>query len=156
MFHPMKKVLVGVAAFAALAFGGSALAGAATSTTTSSTATQSASGVPARPAFNGPAHGTAAHEDAEKPVTGATAGKVQAAAVKSVGSGKAGAVTTDFTQNGYEVTVTKADGSQVEVHLNGSLQAFRGGRGGPGGPGMPPGGGGMPGGPGMPSSNLAG
>ena len=141
MFHPIKKVLVGVAALAALALGGSALAGAATSTTssTSSTASQPAS---QPPAFNGPAHGSAAHEDAEKPVTGATAAKVQAAAVKSVGGGKAGAVTTDFTQNGYEVTVTKTDGSQVEVHLDRSLNVMQGGPGGHGGPdnttGSPP------------------
>jgi hypothetical protein len=152
MFQPIQKVLVGVAALGALALGGSAIAGATTSQpagTTSSTV----SGTQSRPAFNGPAHGTAAHEDAEKAVTGATAAKVQAAAVKSVGSGTAGAVTTDFTQRGYEVTVTKSDGSQVEVHLNSSLQAFQGGH---GGPGMPPGGPGAAGAPGGPSNNVAG
>ena len=58
----------------------------------------------------------------EKPVTGANAAKAQAAAVKAVGSGsKAGDVTTDVSGNGYEVTVTKSDGSKVEVHLNGSF-----------------------------------
>jgi hypothetical protein len=30
-------------------------------------------------------------------------------------------VTTDYSGNGYEVTVTKAGGSKVEVHLNGSF-----------------------------------
>jgi hypothetical protein len=73
-----------------------------------------------------PAHGTAAHEDAEKPVTGAAAAKAQAAAVKSVGGGTAGAVTTDFTGNGYEVTVTKSDGSKTEVHLDSSFNARQG------------------------------
>jgi hypothetical protein len=73
-----------------------------------------------------PAHGTAAHEDAEKPVTGATAAKAQAAAVKSVGGGTAGAVTTDITGNGYEVTVTKSDGSKTEVHLDSSFNARQG------------------------------
>jgi hypothetical protein len=81
-----------------------------------------------------PAHGTAAHEDAEKPVTGATAAKAQAAAVKSVGGGTAGAVTTDITGNGYEVTVTKSDGSKTEVHLDSSFNA-RQGPGTYGGPG---------------------
>jgi hypothetical protein len=38
--------------------------------------------------------------------------------VKAVGSGTAGAVTTDVSGNGYEVTVTKSDGTQVEVQLN--------------------------------------
>ena len=47
-------------------------------------------------------------------VTGANATTAQTAAVKSVGSGTAGAVTTDFTGKGYEVTVTKADGSTTE------------------------------------------
>jgi hypothetical protein len=38
-----------------------------------------------------------------------------------VGDGTAGAVTTDESGNGYEVTVTTSDGSQVEVHLNQSF-----------------------------------
>jgi hypothetical protein len=91
----------------------------------------------APPAFHGPAHGTAAHEDAEKPVTGAAAAKARAAAVKIVGSGTAGAVTTDMTGTGYETTVTKPDGSKVEIHLDSSYHAFQG-RGGQGGP-PPPG-----------------
>jgi hypothetical protein len=86
-----------------------------------------------------PAPGTAAHEGAEKAVTGADATKAQAAAVKYVGSGTAGAVTTDFTGNGYEVTVTKSDGTKVEVRLDSSFAVMQrpGGRGGPGGPGGP-------------------
>ncbi len=138
MFHPIKKVLVGFAALAALALGGSAIAGAATSSTatTMTPSTSSTSTTQAPPAFNGPAHGTAAHENAEKTVTGAAAAKAQAAAVKSVGSGTAGAVTADFTGNGFETTVTKSDGSQVEVHLSGSYSVEQG----PGGPGGPAGG----------------
>ena len=133
MFPPIKKGLAGVAALAALALGGSAIASAAT-TSTSSTATSSAPSSPGRPAFSGPAHGTAAHETAEKAVTGAAATKAQAAAVKSVGSGTAGAVTTDITGKGYETTVTKSDGTKVEVHLDSSFTAMQG-PGGPGGPG---------------------
>jgi hypothetical protein len=68
-------------------------------------------------------------------VTGSAAAKAQAAAVKSVGSGTASAVTTDFSGHGYEVTVTKSDGSKVEVHLDSAFNALHG----PGGPGgMPP------------------
>ena len=126
MSRTMKKVLAGAAAFAAIAFGASAIAGAASSSSTGSTTTTttpSTSGAPAgpthaAPAFNGPAHGTAAHEDAEKPVTGDAASKAQAAAVKYVGSGTAGAVTTDYTKTGYETTVTKSDGSKVTVKVN--------------------------------------
>ena len=137
MSQPIKKTLGGVAALAALALGGAAIADATTSTSTTSTSTQSSQSSQAPPRFNGPMHGTAAHEDAEKPVTGAAAAKAQAAAVKLVGSGTAGAVTTDYTQNGYETTVTKSDGSKVEVHLDSSFQAMQGGHGGPGGPGAP-------------------
>ena len=88
--------------------------GESSSSSSSGSATQ-----PSRASY--PAHGTAAHEALEKPVTGANATQAQAAAVKAVGSGTAGAVTTDVSGNGYEVTVTKSDGSTVEVHLNGSF-----------------------------------
>jgi hypothetical protein len=81
-----------------------------------------------------PGHGSAAHEDAETAVTGAAATKARAAAVKYVGSGTAGAVTTDYTKHGYEVTVTKADGTQVEVHLDSSFNVMQGGPGHCGGP----------------------
>jgi hypothetical protein len=142
MFRSVKKMAAGVAALAALALGGSAIANAATSASTkTSTTPTSPPGIPSRPAF--PAHGTAAHEDAEKAVTGAAAAKAQAVAVKSVGGGTAGAVTTDFTGNGYEVTVKKSDGSTVEVHLNSAFAVMQAPHGG-----MPPGGPGTPGAPG--------
>ncbi len=136
MFHSMKKVLVVVAALAALALGGSAMAGAASSQP-ASTATQGGSPPQGPPAFNGPMHGTAAHEDAEKPVTGDAAAKAQAAAVKSAGGGTAGAVTTDITGNGFETTVTKSNGSKVEVHLDSSYDVMQR----PGANGGPPAGG---------------
>lgn len=79
-----------------------------------------------------PAHGTSTHEDAETAVTGTAATKAQAAAVKAVGSGTAGDVTTDFTGSGYEIAVTKSDGSSVEVHLDGSLNVMQGPGGGSG------------------------
>ena len=128
----VKNVLAGVVALAALALGGSAIAGAATSSTASTT-TSGTSTTQSPPAFSGPAHGTAAHEDAEKPVSGSVAAKAQAAAVKAVGGGTAGPVTTDITGNGYETTVTKSDGSKVEVHLDSSYNVFQspGGQAGP-------------------------
>lgn len=132
MFTKAKDLVVVVGALTALALGGSAIAGAAGSGTTSTTSTTSASSAtssgPPRGTFDGPAHGTVAHEDAETPVTGEAATKAQEAAVKSVGSGKAGAVTTDYTKTGYEVTVTKSDGSSVEVHLDSSFNAQGPGR----------------------------
>jgi hypothetical protein len=104
---------------------GSLSANAATTTPTPNSSS-STSTDQQRPPF--PAHGSAAHEGAEKPVTGANATKAQAAAVKAVGSGRAGAVTTDMTQTGYELTVTKSDGSKVEVHLDKSFNVHDHGR----------------------------
>lgn len=127
MLHAIRKVLVGVVALAALALGGSAIAGAASSSSSTSSAgatIQSAPPAQARPAF--PPPGTRAHEDAEKPVTGSAADKARAAAVKSVGGGSAGAVTTDMTGQGYETTVTKSDGTKVEVHLDSALHVMQG------------------------------
>ena len=122
MTNRLKRALVALVGIAALAVGGSAIADAATSNATSTTGTTTTATSP--PAFSGPAHGTAAHEDAEKAVTGTDAAKAQAAAVKNVGSGTAGAVTTDFTGSGYEVTVTKSDGSKVEIHLDSSFDVM--------------------------------
>jgi hypothetical protein len=146
MARHIKKGMAGVAALIALALGASALAGAATSQSTTTPSGSPPTNSQAPPAFRGPAHGTAAHEDAEKPVTGAAASKAQAAAVKALGGGTAGAVTTDFTGKGYETTVTKTDGSKVEVHLDSSFNVMqgRGGRGGPP-PGQPGQGGAPPG-----------
>jgi hypothetical protein len=90
---------------------------------------------PPAAARNMPAHGTDSHEDAEKAVTGAAAAKAQAAAVKAAGGGTAGEVTTDYFGTGYEVTVTKSDGSEAEIHLDSSFNAMsHPGRGG----GAPP------------------
>jgi hypothetical protein len=119
--NQLKKVLVGAGGAAVLASGGAAIAGAASSTPTTAkttTATQS------QPSF--PTHGSPAHEDAEKPVTGSDATTAQAAAVKAAGGGTAGPVTTDFRGDGYEVTVTKSDGSTVEIHLDNSFKVTQG------------------------------
>ena len=61
-----------------------------------------------------------------EPASGSAAAQAQAAAVKSVGSGTAGAVTTDLRGGGYEVTVTKSDGTSVEVHLDSSFNVRQG------------------------------
>jgi hypothetical protein len=138
MFQPIKKVAVAVLAIAALALGGAAIAGAASSSTATTATTTSPPSTPGAqaPPFGGAPHGSAAHEGAEKAVTGEAATKAQAAAVKYVGSGSAGPVTTDCMGSGYETTVTKPDGSKVEVHLDSSFAVAQGPR-GPGGP--PPG-----------------
>ena len=137
--NPVRKIAIG-GAFAAAAITGGALGatlfGTANAATSSNTASTSSLADATQTQQPFPAHGTPQHESQEKAVTGDSATKAQAAAVKSVGSGTAGAVTSDFTGNGYEVTVTKADGSQVEVHMDGSFNVMQhGGQAGPGGPG---------------------
>lgn len=134
MFNKTKRLLVGMTAVAALSLGASAISSAASSSSSGDGTTSTSSTRPAPPAFHGPTPGTASHEDAEKAVSGSAATKAKAAAVKALGGGKPGAVTTDYSGDGYEVTVTKSDGSKIEVHLNRSFQAVRG----PQGPGCPP------------------
>jgi hypothetical protein len=95
-------------------------ANAATTPATPSGSSSSSESATGQAPGNFPAHGSAAHESAEKTVTGTNARKAQDAAVKAVGSGTAGAVTTDMTGSGFETTVTKSDGSTVEVHLDSS------------------------------------
>jgi hypothetical protein len=127
MFKSIKKGAAALVAVAAIAVGGAAIGSAATSssTTTTTTTTTATPSTPQLPPAHMPAHGTAAHEDAEKAVTGDAAAKAQAAAVKSLGGGTAGDVTTDYFGTGYEVTVTQSDGSSVEVHLDSSFNVMQ-------------------------------
>ncbi|HEY1510297.1 MAG TPA: hypothetical protein VGF93_14910, partial [Solirubrobacteraceae bacterium] len=127
----IRAKLVTGAAIGGAAIGGAAIASAATSSTSTSNSGSPTTTAPKTAPRNFPAHGSAAHENAEKPVTGTAAAKAGAAAVKSVGGGTAGEVTTDFDQKGYEVTVTKSDGSKTEVHLDSSFNVVQRGPGGP-------------------------
>ena len=123
MTRQIKRILMGVMAFAALAVGAAAIAGAAgTGTTTNGTTTTPKHPDGPPPGFSSAdAPGTAAHEAAEKAVTGANAEKAIAAALATVKGGKAGSVTTTFRGGGYEVDVTKSDGTKVTVHLDSSF-----------------------------------
>jgi len=124
----IRSMLVTGAAVAAAAVGGGAIANAATSNSSTTSSSSSSGSAPAARPSNFPAHGTAAHEYAEKPVTVTAAEKAKTAAVKSLGGGTATNVTTDYTGNGYEVDVTK-NGTTTEIHLDSSFNV----RGGPGG-----------------------
>jgi hypothetical protein len=124
MLGKVKKVGLGVVALGGAAVGGAAAAGAATSHSGTTTVPGTASGKPPPALRNVPAPGTAAHEDAEKPVTGDAAAKAKTAAVKAAGGGTAGDVTTDYSGSGYEVTVTKSDGTKVEIHLDSSFNTM--------------------------------
>src|SRR3954453_17546877 len=135
MSNRLKNGLLVVSLMVSAALGAAALAGAAsnggsTTTTTPSTQAPSTLAPSAAPPANFPAHGTAAHEDQEIAATGAAADKAKAAAVKYLGGGTAGEVTTDMSGTGYEVTVTKSDGTTAEVHMDSNLNVFQGGPGG--------------------------
>lgn len=124
MLGKVKKLGLGVAALSGAAVGGAAVAGAATSHSGTAEAPAAASGKPPPALRNMPAPGTVAHEDHEQAVTGDAADTAKAAALKAVGEGTAGDVTTDYFGNGYEVTVTKSDGSKVEIHLDSSFDVM--------------------------------
>ena len=132
----IRSMLVTGAAVAAAAVGGGAIANATTASSSTTTASASPSPRSANAPANFPAHGTAAHEDAEKTVTGTAAAKAKAAAVKALGGGTAGKVTTDYTGSGYEVDVTK-NGTTTEVHLDNSFNVQPGPTGMHGGPHAP-------------------
>jgi hypothetical protein len=124
MLSKVKQVGLGIAALSGATVGGAAVAGAATSHSGTTTAPRVAAGKPPPGLRNMPAPGTAAHEDREQAVTGTAAEKAQAAAVKAAGGGTAGEVTTNYFGRGYEVTVTKSDGSTVEIHLDSSFEVM--------------------------------
>lgn len=130
MSNRLKNGLLVVSLMASAALGAAALAGAASNGGSTTTTTPSTQAPATAPSANFPAHGTAAHEDQETAVTGAAADKAKVAAVKYLGGGTAGEVTTDMTGTGFEVTVTKADGTTTEIHLDSSLNVFQGGPGG--------------------------
>jgi hypothetical protein len=124
MLRKVLQAALAVAAIGGAAVGGAAVAGAATSH----------SGNPPPALRNMPAPGTASHENHEQPVTGEAAAKAKAAAVKAAGGGTAGDVTTDYFGRGYEVTVTRSNGSKIEIHLDRSFNVMAGPGGCGGGP----------------------
>ena len=92
MANKLKKVLITVAALAALALGGAALAGASS--------------------------GGSDTADTSKAITGDAKAKAEKAALAATGGGKVNQTELD-NENGatYEVEVIKTDGSTVDVRL---------------------------------------
>ena len=104
MFVRTRKTLVTLGVIAAAAAGGAAYAGAAD---------DSSSG-------NGDRRG---QRSDERPLTGATAEKVEAAALARVEGGTVLRVETDADHGSpYEAHVRKADGTEVEVLVNGQFE----------------------------------
>ena len=92
MKDKLKGVIIAVAAVAALAVGGTAIAGAAGG------------------GDDGPG--------GDKAITGTALDKASAAALQSTGGGKVTGTEVGDEESYYEVEVTRADGSQVDVQLD--------------------------------------
>ena len=97
MATTLKKLLITVAALAALALGGAALAGAAS--------------------------GDSETGDTSKAITGGAEAKAEQAALAATGGGEVNQTELD-NENGatYEVEVTKPDGTTVDVRLDENYQ----------------------------------
>ena len=86
-----KKVLIAVLAIAALGAGGAAIAGAA---------------------------GGGDDDGGDKAITGTALDRASAAALKATGGGTVTGTEVGDEESYYEVEVTRADGSQVDVQLD--------------------------------------
>lgn len=136
--NKIKKVLMGIVALGALAFGGAQLAGATTSGPSSPSSSEQSE---QSEAAESPGSEKGERGERSDEVTGADAEKVKAAALAEVGSGTATEVSAENdgadkaepadkpekgekadpayeAQIAYDVEVTKADGSVVDVHLD--------------------------------------
>ena len=112
MLQPVRKVLMFVAALAALAAGAATFAGAATKKSASS-----ASGSPSSPRERQPPSG-------ETELAGETADKVEATAIAKVPGGSVLRVETGGPGGAtYHAHVRKSDGSEVVVLVDSSFQA---------------------------------
>jgi uncharacterized membrane protein YkoI len=91
MKDKLKGILIAIAAIAVLAVGGAAIAGAA---------------------------GGGDDDATEKAISGQALDRATAAALKETGGGKVTETEAGDEEGAYEVEVTRADGGQVDVHLD--------------------------------------
>jgi hypothetical protein len=91
MSNKIKGAVMAATAFVALALGGAAIAGAA---------------------------GGGDDNKTEKPITGQALDRASAVALDHTGGGKVTATEAGDEEGAYEIEVTRADGSQVDVHLD--------------------------------------
>jgi uncharacterized membrane protein YkoI len=117
MNDKLKGVLIAAAAVAALAGGGAAIAGATGNDASDPSASQG-SGVQAGD-DKGAKDDEAGRDDGNgQPVTGSPLDRASAVALQQTGGGSVTGSEIDDEEGYYEIEVTKADGSQVDVHLD--------------------------------------
>jgi uncharacterized membrane protein YkoI len=107
MKDKLKGAVITAVAIAALALGGAAIAGAAGGGGDNKT--------------DKPVAGAARGGDdnkTEKPITGQALDRAKAVALDHTGGGKVTGSEIGDEEGAYEVEVTRADGSQVDVHLD--------------------------------------
>ena len=130
MTEKIKGVLVAIAVVAVLAVGGAAIAGATGGGSDQNSEPPEAS----EPAGQSDANESADENESEgadeqgaddanesgdhQPITGSALDKASAAALQETGGGKVTDSEAGDEQAYYEVEVTRADGSQVDVHLD--------------------------------------
>jgi hypothetical protein len=116
MFSTARRTIATFAALGALALGGSAVAGAAQSSSSSASATPQGG-----PPAGAPAGRHSVNGKTEQALSGDTAAKVKAAALKKV-SGTVERVETNVDSSApYEAHIRKADGTEVEVQVSKSF-----------------------------------
>ena len=119
MFRTARNTVAMIAALGALALGGSAIAGAAQNSNSTSSSSSGTASQGQAPSGGRPAGPHRANGKTEQPLTGDTAAKVKAAALKKVPGGTVERVETDADHGSpYEAHVTKSDGTQLEVLVN--------------------------------------
>ena len=91
MKNKIKGAVIAAAAIVALALGGAAIAGAA---------------------------GGGDDDKTDKPIAGQALDRASAAALDHTGGGKVTGTEAGDEEGAYEIEVTRADGSQVDVHLD--------------------------------------
>ena len=97
MTDKLKRMLLAVAAVAALGLGGAAIAGAT---------------------------GGGDDDATEKPISGSALDRAKAAALAHTGGGRVTATEVGDEEGYYEVEVRRADGSQTDVHLDRSFHVL--------------------------------
>jgi uncharacterized membrane protein YkoI len=129
MADKLKRLLIPVAAVAALAVGGAAIAGAA-GNDSSSQEPQSVAANEDEGATESEDEGATESEDegaddsandSEQPIAGSDIDQASAAALKATGGGQVTETEVGDEESYYEVEVTRDDGSQVDVQLDRSF-----------------------------------
>ena len=113
MKDKLKGAAITAAAIAALAVGGAAIAGASGGGSDNKTDKPAAGQESDR--------GNDRSENPDKPITGQALQRAKAVALQATGGGKVTDSEVNDEEGAYEVEVTRADGSQVDVHLDRSF-----------------------------------